>query len=199
VNSSLEALKKRRNRKYREYKKTGSGTCLLEAQRLSKKIKKELNAIEKTTIEKKAQSKDPRIFWHTVSELRNGSQSKKDLCVSLNGTDVSDGAQVSNAFGEFFNNKVNDLYLRTDQEENGEPHLSEEFLTFDNTEVGLVAMTLKSKKSCGIDGIPMTVVKDTEYQLRDPRRQTRCRRLKKRSGRVPGETRYLLKVTWNGC
>jgi hypothetical protein len=79
VNSRLEALKKRRNWKYREYKKTGSGTCLIEAQRLSKKIKRELNTIVKITVEKKPQSKDPRIFWHTISELRNGRQHRKDL------------------------------------------------------------------------------------------------------------------------
>ena len=74
INSSIEALKKKRNREFIKYKKTGNPDYLLKSRKLTKTLRMKINQAEKDIIQKKAESHDPRVFWNTISELQNGKK-----------------------------------------------------------------------------------------------------------------------------
>jgi hypothetical protein len=163
INSEVEALKKRRNRKFIMYKKTGNSGYLREAKNLSKKLKKELNKVEKNVIQRKAESKDPKVFWNTVKELRNGKCQKETMKLKMDdGTMVIDPNEIANMFGSFFVDKVEKLSQQAQPEEAPKPDWSTTgSIEICARDVELAGKTLKSKKSAGLDGIPMCLVKDT--------------------------------------
>jgi hypothetical protein len=71
VNSAIEALKKKRNRAYHEYKKSGDKIISL-----TKDLKLLLKKTEKERIQK-ATARDPKIFWNMISEIRNGKSASQ--------------------------------------------------------------------------------------------------------------------------
>lgn len=166
-NSEVEALKKRRNRKYILFKKTGNPGYLKTAQKLSKDLKALLQKVELQTVQKKAESKDTRMFWNTVKELRHGRQKRQDLEIKMpDGSLTSDSATIANHFGKFFQDKVTDLTNKTEPEKIKPPEWGNERIEITMVEIGLVGRTLNSKKSAGLDDIPMCLVKDTEPFIR---------------------------------
>lgn len=167
LSSSVEALKKKRNRAYREFKKTGNKSYLEKSQDLTKDLKKLLNKTEKIKIQNKARAKDPKTFWNLVSELRNGKKRSEKIMIDTDDGPLTEGGPLADAFGNFFVNKVKKLSEQTERENIPQPVFSGA-PTFEITpvDVALVSKTLKSKKSCGIDGVPLCVVKDTEPFLR---------------------------------
>jgi hypothetical protein len=167
INSSVEALKKKRDRAYKHYKKTGDAESLHRSQELSKKLKKRLKYVEKKRINIKAKSSNPKIFWDMVSELRGKKARASEITIkTCGGTTTSNPLIVANEFGAFFSNKVMKLSEKTVEENQTEPRIIPELVTIEPVEVAITARSLKSKKSHGIDGIPMCVVKDLEPAMR---------------------------------
>ncbi len=115
---------------------------------------------------KKAQSKDPCVFWNTVKEIRNGRQARKEMTIEEEGQKITCGTKLANMFGNFFTKKVLDLSEQTEPEPDIQLQLDCQSLSFTAVEVGLVARTLKSKKLSGVDDIPMCIVKDSKPLLR---------------------------------
>ena len=167
VNSSIEALKKKRNRKFIMYKKTNNPAYLEQAQALSKKLKKDINKMEREIIQKKAESPDPRHFWNTISELRNGKRNKDNISIRSDSAIIVDPHTIANMFGEFFTTKIEKLGEQTYPEQAlGPITLSSGPINISAFEVAMATRGLKSKKSSGIDNIPLCIVKDTEPVLR---------------------------------
>jgi hypothetical protein len=158
--SSVEALKKRKHRAYREYKKTNDLHFLQKSKKLTKKLKLLLKYKQKERIQAKAKSKDPRTFWSMVSELRNGKKERQEIEILNDGKICLDGAKVADLFGQFFINKVIKLSANTILEDTPTQFLKETRVTVSLNEVEEVGKSLSSKKSCGLDGMPMCVVKD---------------------------------------
>ncbi len=166
INSTIEALKKKRNRMFIKYKKTQDARYLLKSQELTRKLKKDINNTEREIIQKKAKSHDARIFWNTISELRKGKTTREEIQIKMNEEIITDAGTVADRFGEFFTDKVQQLSRLTVPENPNpdQPNVSD--MNILPVEVALVSKILKPKKSSGIDGIPMCVIKDTEPYLR---------------------------------
>ncbi len=122
--------------------------------------------MEKDRIQTKAKAKDPKVFWNLVSEIRNGKKAMPELAINKDGDLVTNGHDLADQFGEFFVDKVDKLSVQTIPEIAPEPTFNQLIATVTPAEVALVARTLKSKKSNGIDGIPMCIIKDSESSLR---------------------------------
>jgi hypothetical protein len=167
INSSVEALKKKRNRAYREYKATGDVNFLVKSQILSKRLRIKLKYVERDRISKKAQAKDAKVFWSMVSELRGETKITPKMSIKVESGITTNNGVIANTFGKFFTDKVTRLSAQTIPE--SQPDVSwndHSELDITPLEVALVSRTLKPKKSYGIDGIPMCIVKDLEPYLR---------------------------------
>ncbi len=170
TNSSIEALKKKRNRAYRSYSKTGDESYLKKSKDLSKKLKKQLKYTEKKRILEKSKAKDPRTFWSLVKELRGNKPRTTRTVIRVNeNTTTADSRVIASTFGNFFTDKVQKLSKDTwpeCEEDLGELLSDNHYLEFSIFEVCAVGKSLKSKKSFGIDGVPMCIIKDTVNVLK---------------------------------
>ncbi len=167
INSALEALKKKKNRMIKKYRKTDSGKYLLRAQILSKKLKKEINKTERETIQKKANSPNAKTFWSMIAELREGRKDNTISEICTEEGNLREQEEIANAFGEYFENKIGALEAQAIVEESMEPTFGAiGHLETNHVEVALIARTIKGKKSSGIDNIPQCIVKETEPYLR---------------------------------
>ncbi len=106
VKSAIEAMKKRRNRKFVQYKKTGNSAYLRESEILTKKLKRKINIVEKICSRKKAESKDPTVFWNMVNELKNGKKTKYDMRITDGDNLTSNKERIANLFAELFDEKI---------------------------------------------------------------------------------------------
>jgi len=167
VNPKIEAIKKRRDRFLRKFKKSNNPEHLEKAKSFTKTLKKVVKKEARRVFQCKAVSPDPRSFWqafnhtlgrHTVPihEINDGNKITKDH------------SEIANIFSNFFSSKVTDLCPDTidtsiiTQILLNKPKCP---LKIGYDELGRAIKTLSNKKSYGIDEIPQNLFKDSMILL----------------------------------
>jgi hypothetical protein len=156
VNTKIEALKKRRDRYLKKYKKSRNPKHLELAKSFTNTIKKTVKSEAKRVFQCKAKSNNPKHFWQALGD-KLGKHHNPVLFLTVNDIRVDDENELANAFADFFLMKVkklsNDSVLL--QKINSPP------VVFSYDEVQKACKSLNNKRSYGIDGIPQNLVKDT--------------------------------------
>lgn len=109
--------------------------------------------------------------WNIIkSEVNNGSKTKENINISVDGKPLSDPIIVANVFNDFFINAVDNSVL-PNLLPNAENKLPTEqcklktrgfnFKTVDEIMLKKVVMDFENKYSTGIDDIPITIVKQS--------------------------------------
>lgn len=172
VDNQIEKLKKRRNRKLKAYWKEErpdvKATLLDEADELSKSLKQAIKRTARRRIQVKASSPDSRKFWESINEARGNFKQNSKIELDVNGVKVTEPHEVANHFADFFYDKAQRLSSKTVPEDQIDVAIGTQaklIITEKMIEDSLKG--LKNKKSFGIDGIPLCVVRDT-YQYLKP-------------------------------
>ena len=157
ISPKLEALKKKRDRAFKSFKKTKDPLMLLESKELSKKIKITIKKEATRIFQCKAKSPDPKQFWSAVNHSLG--RFTTPLCEIIeNGTSIIDNHKIANIFADFFSGKVESLSKeKTRQITLDKPTKP---LRFSIEEVDKVVKEIKQKRSYGMDGICQNLLKD---------------------------------------
>lgn len=159
VSQKLEKLKKKRDRKYRAFKKTKDPEYLKSVNDLNKDIRLVLKQESCRIFQGKAKSKDPKTFWQAVNQSLGKTQSSIFDIENELGTCFSDPKDTANCFAEFFKNKVEKL----SQDPVSFINLVAPTrpLKFSLQELEKVMKGITGKKCFGPDGVPQNLLKDT--------------------------------------
>ncbi len=103
-----------------------------------------------------------------MSNLKNGRKDHATLEIQVGDETIRDEKRIAEEFGRFFSSKVEQLSAKATPEKTTKPVFNRTSLEFSEDEVLKAVSLLKNKKSCGIDEIPMCVVKSTARFLIEP-------------------------------
>jgi len=157
ISNNIEALKKKRKRKLRDYNISKDDNLLRTINILNKDIKKAIKEERKHIIQTKIQSGNAKSFWNQISKLEGKSQHNGSPSIKSGVSLISNHAEVSELFANFFTDKVSRL---SGEEEAYSWVRSEEHIIFEDEEVLKEVISMKGKMSSGEDGIMMKVLKD---------------------------------------
>jgi len=157
INVKLEAKKKRRDRMLKKYRKTGEEYYLSVVKDLNKSIKLSVNKEKRNQIQRASKSKDPKSFWKVINDLEGKGYFDREIEIIKEGLPIN-GKDIPEVFATFFEEKITKLSGTTG------PYQSKLFETkgealFKESDLTNAIPKLTSKKSMGVDGIPMNVVK----------------------------------------
>jgi saccharopine dehydrogenase-like NADP-dependent oxidoreductase len=107
-NSRIEALKKKRDRQFKKFKKTGNEKYYRKSKSLTKTLVKVIKKEQKRVFRAKLNSHGVQSFWKTVGDLF-ATTSKDEFQLKINGSNTTDGEVVAQAFASFFEQKILDL------------------------------------------------------------------------------------------
>lgn len=159
LSSKIEALRKRRDRFLKKFKKTENPEHAEKARSFSRTLKKTIKKEQKRTLKIKATSGNTKCFWNAVAKLQ-GKHHRSIGELVVNGERVSDPEKLAEAFADGFLNKI--TKLTTNQNGIKSVPLPEQRMEdFTMDELKLAFLKTKSKKSSGVDGLPTCVVKDS--------------------------------------
>jgi len=165
VDSKVNSIKKKRDRLYLKYKKTGDEFYLNASNALTKEMKKEIRSRQKKKYETKANTQNPKAFWSVINEINGNHRNNDTIRILQNGNLITNSKEVANVIADAFENKVLDLVKKTGKEMPKRPDLAvadtSTSLSITMEMVKKAIQTLKRKKSSGIDGVPMIIVRDT--------------------------------------
>ena len=159
ISPKLEALKKKRDRLFKKYKKYGNAHYLKESEILSKKVKKLIRKEANRIFQCKAKSPDPKIFWQAVNHSL-GKHFQQVMEIQIDGSNdlTSDPQMMADIFSRFFLGKVESLSTSsTISIINTKPTTP---ITFTMEELNQIMKKMPNKRSHGIDGIPQNLIKD---------------------------------------
>ena len=163
-NSRIEAMKKRRDRAWKKFKKTGQEKYLQLSKSLTKTLQSVIKKERKRVFRAKMKSHGVKSFWKTVSGVFNNDSVKEDLKIATENGFVSVKEDVAELFATYFNEKILSLVKDTPIHSGTDaPHqaiINTEEKDFTEKDVLKSLHLSKSKKSCGHDEIPMLLVKD---------------------------------------
>lgn len=164
VSLKLEKLKKRRDRLFKKFRKTGSTDedLLAEIKTLNKDIRKCVHQESVRLFQSKAKSPDPKIFWQAVNASL-GKIDRSQISLNIDGIAVSDFKKLADAFANFFSDKVKQ-YSLLPSEKISLP-CPQKPLVFSSQEIAKAAKEMKNKKSFGIDKIPQCMLKDVHQYV----------------------------------
>jgi len=157
-NPRVEKLKKRRDRLYKKYKKTGDNKYLIKANDCSKHLKKLIKHELRESFQRKAQSPNVKCFWSTVNQLQ-GKKSKPKLALKLNGVNTMDEKLLSEHVAEFFDTKIRKLTSTMSPISFPGIENLQYMEDFTDEEVLLALKNVKAKMSAGQDEIPLKLAK----------------------------------------
>jgi len=163
VNTKIDAIKKRRDRFLKKYKNSRNPEHLAKAKSFTKTLKKVVKKEARRTFQLKAVSPNPKNFWQTFNFALGGFNSPITM-ITMNGKDEKDALVLSNAFANFFGDKITKLC-------NGEidycvPEKPEAPIRFNIVELREAIKTMSNKKSFGLDGITQNFFR-TSMQVLD--------------------------------
>jgi len=163
VDNQIEKLKKRRDRQLKLYHKHKDVFYLDFADSLSKQLRKTISRVAKRRLQLKATSPDPKTFWKAVKEISGKDAKNPELKIKdSQGNVKTDPQELAETFADFFIDKAATLSSRTKPEEevdqHPDQHSSMMLISMDMIEKAV--RKLKPKKSYGIDGVPLCIVKD---------------------------------------
>jgi len=153
----------------KRFKKEKNIGDLVEADSISVQLKKTVKRVARRRIQTKATHPNPKVFWKTVNELCGRTQTQNDeLSLCTEKGLITDSGEISETFATFFVEKAENLSKKTCLRAE---HAVEEIggnaaLLISEDMVGKAIKTLKRKKSHGIDGTPLCVIKDTYGYLK---------------------------------
>jgi hypothetical protein len=164
-NSRIEALKKKRDRVWKKYKKTGNEKYYFQSKALTKSLLNTIRHEKRRVFRAKMQAHGAKSFWRMVGTIFNSEATKREEIILKNtdGRLISNPEDVSGMFAEYFDTKIQDLVSRgspvisTNEEKCS--HLSG-WREFTLEEVMEALSKSKRKKSAGHDEIPLMIVKD---------------------------------------
>ncbi len=166
ISPKIEAIKKRRDRFLKKFKKTGSQDHLKKAKSFSNTLKKVVKKETRRVFQCKARSSNPKHFWQALNEKMG---KYKDATIELlddNGIKITDNLDVANLFADFFKKKVEDLSRDSVAAISLRRPIAP--LEFSFSELDEAVKSLSNKKSFGIDQIPQNLFKDTAHLLMTP-------------------------------
>jgi hypothetical protein len=159
-NTRIEAMKKKRDRQWKKYKKTGLDKYYFKSKELSKVLVKVIKRERKRVFRAKLNSHGAKGFWKTVGSIFK-SVDKDEINLKVEGEVISDKAKIAQLFADFFEDKVNKLSAKsTCIEAKPHPGTNLVWIPFTPAEVELSIKASKNKRSSGPDEIPMCIVKD---------------------------------------
>jgi exonuclease III len=156
----IEALKKKRDRLFKEARKTGCINVMSKVKELNKAIKKLVVKEKKNLIANKMKNSSPVTFWSTINGLlgREKDANSYNLKTEKGFLSVEETVQT---FADFFDNKVKALVAKNPIEDIEVP--AEVKLArapeFSMKEIEVAISSFKPKRSSGPDEIPMTIIK----------------------------------------
>jgi hypothetical protein len=167
-NSRIEAMKKRRDRAWKSFKKTGDEYYYEKSKSLSKKLKQIIKRERQRVFRAKLNSQGETSFWRTVSNVFNSKAIKDDLTLKNDeGGRITDKAKIADKFADFFEGKIKILSSKTSPRTVGEAQMKEDSVmtVLTDDEVRRAFRDCRSKKSSGHDEVPMVVLKDGSEAL----------------------------------
>jgi len=153
VNTRIEKKKKRRNRLFIRYKKTGNIDDLKSSKAISKEIKKLVKKEKERSVKLKAETPNVKTIWNMVNKILGKSYGKSTKLM-INGNIEVDPLTIRKNFRDFFIGKVLKLanleskpIMLGSIEENQNP------LVFTMDELRDALRKLKNKKCYGVDNL----------------------------------------------
>jgi len=165
INAKIEALRKRRDRFLKKFKKTENPEHAIKARTFSNTLKKVIKKENRRTIKVKSTSGNPKCFWSMINRLQ-GKFKKKIPGLTINDQFTEDPNLISEAFADGFLKKISTLSEHQNpiaEVEDNEARMED----FTITELENTIIKIKSKKSCGLDSLPTCVMKDAFSELKD--------------------------------
>jgi len=166
LNAKIEAIRKRRDRYLKKFKKSQNEEHAILAKTFSKTLKRVVKKEQRRIIQKKATTGNSKCFWSTVSKLQ-GKFKKQVTSLEINGETVTDELRIAEAFATGFLDKISMLST-------GQPPIAEltqpdesRMEPFNSDEITKAAMKMKAKKAHGLDGIPACIIKDSMPEFGD--------------------------------
>jgi len=160
-NSKIAFVKKKRDRAFKNFKKTGDPKYLKKSKQLSKKLKAVVKKERKRVFRRKLECHGQKSFWKTVGEVFNGCRDNGPDSYEYKGKTLTNGDEIADAFAGFFESKVCNLMANSKVMDVPEiESQNNEWSPFTEEEIKKALGLLKNKRSCGPDEIPMSFVKD---------------------------------------
>ena len=163
LSPKIAAIKKRRDRFLKRYKQTNNLELFKKAKSMSKTLKKVIKKESRRTIQLKAKSENPKVFWNLINRLlgKNGNE-ELALEENVNGKIelISDPITLSRLFSDFFKEKV-DMLADGKQEPNKIDRNGDgQGVNITMEILNQAHKTMVGKRSHGTDGIPQCLLKD---------------------------------------
>lgn len=167
VNYHIEAVKKKRDRLFKQARKENNPSVMLRVKELNTVIKSIVKRERDRIIKNKIKNSSSTTFWNTVNGML-GRGSGDDSCklVDPNGKSLKAG-EAAEAFSSFFKSKVEKLINRNPIPDVPVSISHTKVVPFTCEEIELAMGSFKPKKSFGPDEIPMMVLKQCFDVLRD--------------------------------
>lgn len=162
VNTKIEALKKRRDRYLKKFKKTRDPKHLELAKSFTTTVKKAIKKEYRRKLQCKATSPNPKHFWEAINEAR-GKYHDTISEMWIDGELTNNQTDLCNAFAKFFSDKVQ--HLSDSPIQTTPNHIPAMPIKFTMEEIMQASKNLSNKKSFGIDKIPQNFFKDTSVLL----------------------------------
>jgi hypothetical protein len=167
VNYHVEAIKKKRDRMFKSYRKTGSLETLKIVKDLNLQIKRVIKKERQRTIKAKMKDSSPKTFWHTVNTLLGQSTSYDAIVLKDKDGFLMNEDEAAQSFADFFRSKVDQLVGKNPIEDLVNTDQYEAIRPFTDDEVETAVSNFRPKKSHGPDEIPMAVIKLCFSAIRD--------------------------------
>jgi len=167
IDSAVSGLKKKRDRALKKFYQSKSPEDHSIARSLTKSLKKKIKEATRRKYQVKACSGNQKDFWSVVKEMSGKKSQNEKMNLIIDNTTISDPKRISNAIADFFSNKVNMLVEKTGLGKITIPQPEHQNHQITKQDVLEAIKSMKRKKACGIDGIPMIVIVDSANILSD--------------------------------
>jgi hypothetical protein len=170
-NCRIEALKKKRDRAWKKYKKTGSNAQYVKSKSLSKTLLKVIKKEKKRVFRAKMESHGSKGFWRTVGSLFKGTETRDRMTLEIDGQLTDDPVEIAGEFSRFFKDKITSLANKAGHIEplnESQVMKDENWTPFSVAEIKEAVNLSKNKRSAGPDELPMCLIKDCGEALLEP-------------------------------
>jgi len=165
VNPKIDAIKKRRDRFLKKFKKSRNPYYLEQAKSFTKTLKKVVKKEGRRTFQLKAVSPNPKNFWQSLN-FAMGRFNTPITSIVDEGVEITDPKALAVSFAKFFGEKVQKLCIgRVSDLSLSKPIRP---IRFNIEELRVAIRSLSNKKSYGVDKIPQNIFRAAmQYLDRD--------------------------------
>jgi hypothetical protein len=158
-NAKIAKVRKRRDRHYKLFIKTGLEFYLHQSKKDTKSLKKIIKKEKKRVIQTKLKSPNPKTFWTVINNMLGKRRFDHEWSMkSMNGEIIKDSTIIAENFVDFFTNKV----LKLAHTLPGNPAWDSEGadVEFTTEDLEKAVKKTKSKHCYGPSGVPLRIVRD---------------------------------------